>query len=162
MIKLLFLDVDGCLTDGGIIYNSDGGFIKKFNVIDGAAIEAWLKLGNHLAIITGRVCPCVESRAKALKISMLRQGVKDKLSCANELLKEAGVSLDESAAIGDYYNDQALLSAVKCSFKPANGARDLKVDVSLSKSGGKGAVAEMIEYLVEKNGQKQAWDELWG
>ncbi len=46
MTELIFLDVDGCLTDGKIIYTSNGEFIKEFDVKDGAAIEAWLKLGK--------------------------------------------------------------------------------------------------------------------
>ncbi|MBU2657798.1 3-deoxy-D-manno-octulosonate 8-phosphate phosphatase, partial [Campylobacter jejuni] len=54
MTELIFLDVDGCLTDGKIIYTSNGEFIKEFDVKDGAAIEAWLKLGKKIAIITGR------------------------------------------------------------------------------------------------------------
>ena len=161
MIELIFLDVDGCLTDGKIIYTSDGNFIKEFDVKDGAAIEAWLRLGKKIAIITGRTCPCVEKRAKDLKISILRQGVKDKLACAKEIIKELELDFSQCAGIGDYYNDKALLSSLGLSFKPKDALKNLNVDISLSKKGGKAAVAEMIEILVEKNGLKDEWDKLW-
>lgn len=161
MIELIFLDVDGCLTDGGIIYTSEGKFIQKFNVKDGAAIEAWLKLGKQIAIITGRTCPCVKQRAEDLKISILKQGVRDKLACAEGILRELGLSFEQCAAIGDYYNDQALLEAVALSFKPKDACEDLAVDVRLGKKGGCGAVAQMIESIIQKDGLKAQWDELW-
>lgn len=161
MIELIFLDVDGCLTDGKIIYTSDGHFIKEFDVKDGAAIEAWLKLGKKIAIITGRTCPCVTLRAKDLKIPILKQGVRDKLACAKEILKDLNLSFKDCAAIGDYYNDQALLEAVDLSFKPKDACKNLKATVKLDKKGGRGAVAQMIEYIVKKNDLQTQWDELW-
>ncbi|MCX2682371.1 HAD hydrolase family protein [Campylobacter sp. MIT 21-1685] len=161
MIELLFLDVDGCLTDGKIVYTSDKKSIKEFDVKDGAALEAWIKLGKKVAIITGRICPCVEQRAKDLKIEFLYQGIKDKLTCAKEIVKKLGLSFEQCAAIGDYYNDKALLEEVGLSFKPKDGHKDLKVDVVLSKKGGHSAVAEMIEYIIKKNGMKKEWDRLW-
>lgn len=161
MIKLIFLDVDGCLTDGGIIYNSDGSFTKKFYVNDGAAMEGWQKMGLKLAIITGRVCPCVDARAKDLKIGIVRQGIKDKLLCAKEILAKENLSMDECAAIGDYYNDQKLLDAVGLSFKPANAPSDLKTKVSLHKAGGKGAVEEMIKYIINTTNLRDEWLKLW-
>lgn len=161
MIELLFLDVDGCLTDGKIIYTSDKKSIKEFDVKDGAAIEAWLKLGKKLAIITGRVCPCVEQRAKDLKIELLYQGVKDKLACAKKIVQDLNLSLKQCGAIGDYYNDKALLENVGLSFKPKDAHKALKVDVILDKKGGNAAVAQMIEYTIKRNGMKEEWDRLW-
>ena len=64
MIKLIILDVDGCLTNGEIIYSSDGSETKNFNVKDGLAISSWIKMGWHAAIITGRESSIVERRAK--------------------------------------------------------------------------------------------------
>ncbi|EAK4282672.1 3-deoxy-D-manno-octulosonate 8-phosphate phosphatase [Campylobacter upsaliensis] len=161
MIELIFLDIDGCLTDGKIIYTQNGGEIKEFNVKDGAAIEAWLKLGKKIAIITGRNSPCVEQRAKDLKIEFVFQGIKDKLSCAKELLVKLNLDFSQCAAIGDYHNDKALLEAVKLSFKPKDAHKDLKVDVKLKKKGGRGAVAQMIELIIERNAMQKEWDALW-
>lgn len=161
MIELIFLDVDGCLTDGKIIYTSSASVIKEFDVKDGAAIEAWLKLEKKIAMITGRTCPCVNMRAKDLKIELLYQGIKDKLTCAKNILKELNLEFSQCAAIGDYYNDKALLENVALSFKPKDAVENLKVDIKLSKKGGRGAVAQMIEYIIEKNNMKQEWDKLW-
>lgn len=161
MIELIFLDVDGCLTDGKIIYTQNQGEIKEFDVKDGAAIEAWLKLGKKIAIITGRNSSCVDLRAKDLKIEYVYQGIKDKLSCAQDLLKQLNLDFSKCAGIGDYFNDQKLLSKLAMSFRPKDGHKDLKVDYVLSKKGGKGAVCEMIEFIVKENNQKDEWDKLW-
>ncbi|MGH2327937.1 HAD hydrolase family protein [Campylobacter taeniopygiae] len=161
MIELIFLDVDGCLTDGKIIYISEGGFVKEFNVKDGAAIEAWIKLGKKIAIITGRNCPCVDKRSKDLKIDLLFQGVKDKLTCAKEILQKLKLDFSQCAAIGDYFNDKNLLENVGLSFKPKDAHKDLKVDVILENKGGEAAVAEMIEYIIKKNNMQQDWNKIW-
>lgn len=159
MVELIFLDIDGCLTDGKIIYTSNGEEIKEFNVKDGAAIEAWLKLGKKVAIITGRTSECVNLRAKDLKIDLLYQGVKDKLTCAKEILKKLNLSLAQSAAIGDYYNDEELLKAVKFAFRPKDA--HIKVGKKLKFNGGNGAVAGMIEVLIKHNKMQKEWDKLW-
>jgi len=68
MIKLLVLDVDGCLTDGRIIYTSNASEIKEFNVKDGLAIASWIRMGHQVAIITGRDSFIVQKRAVELGI----------------------------------------------------------------------------------------------
>lgn len=153
------MDIDGCLTDGKIIYSSNGDEIKEFNVKDGAAIEAWLKLGKKVAIITGRTSKCVNLRAKDLKIDLLFQGVKDKLACANEILKNLKLDFSQCAAIGDYYNDLALLKAVKYAFVPKDA--HIEVGKRLEFNGGNAAVAAMIESLVKENNMQKEWNELW-
>ncbi|WP_037947468.1 HAD family hydrolase, partial [Sulfuricurvum sp. MLSB] len=100
MIRLLILDVDGCMTEGKIIYTSEGVELKNFNVKDGFAIKAWLKMGHHAAIITGRDSAIVKHRAKELGIEHLYQGVKDKQSVAAQLCEKLGISPEEVAAIG--------------------------------------------------------------
>lgn len=159
MIELVFLDIDGCLTDGKIIYNSNGEEIKEFDVKDGAAIEAWLKLGKKIAIITGRQSKCVDLRAKDLKIDLVFQGIKDKLACAQGILKDLNLNLNQSAAIGDYYNDLKLLKAVKFAFVPKDA--HIKVGKRLKFNGGNGAVAMMIERLIKHNKMQKEWDKLW-
>lgn len=161
MIELIFLDIDGCLTDGKIIYSAEHKELKEFDVKDGSAIEAWLKLNKKIAIITGRTSICVEQRAKDLKIELVYQGIKDKLACAKKILQDLNLDFSQSAAIGDYLNDKALLEKVGLSFKPKDAHKDLKVDFKLSKKGGRAAVAEMIEIIIKKNRMKKEWNELW-
>ena len=71
------------------------------------------------------------------------------------------LDFSQCAAIGDYHNDKALLEAVKLSFKPKDAHKDLKVDVKLKKKGGRGAIAQMIELIIERNAMQKEWDALW-
>ncbi len=163
MIKLLVLDVDGCLTDGKIIYSSDGVETKNFNVKDGLAISSWIKLGGDVAIITGRNSTIVEKRAKELGIQHLFQGVKDKGSLLKELIADLNIKPFEIAAIGDDFNDYEMLRFVGRSFTPADAPKDIQdlVDVVLSRNGGDAAVREMIDMIIEQNDQKEQFLSLW-
>ena len=161
MIEIIFLDVDGCLTDGKIVYSPNGEELKFFDVKDGYAIESWLKLGKKVAIITGRSSPIVEKRAQDLKITHVYQGVSDKLKTAKQILKFEGLEFKNAAAIGDDYNDYKLLKSVGWSFKPKNAIKELKVKTKLSRKGGNGAVREMIEMLIRSEGLKREWAKRW-
>ena len=163
MIKLLVLDVDGCLSDGKLIYSSDGVESKNFNVKDGLGISTWVKIGNHVAIITGRNSTIVERRAKELGVGHLHQGIKDKDRVLKEIVNSLGITLDEVAAIGDDLNDYHMLSLVGKSFTPKNGVKEIRelVQNVLSFNGGDGAVREMIDILVDENGQREAFKAVW-
>lgn len=163
MIKLLVLDVDGCLTDGKIIYSNSGQESKNFNVKDGFAITNWIKLGGEVVIITGRSSELVEHRAKELKIKHLFQGIKDKRAVLEELIATLGITMQEVAAIGDELNDYKLLQSVGKSFTPCDGASYVKeiVDVVLPCKGGEGAVREMIDVVVKENQQLEQYLSLW-
>jgi 3-deoxy-D-manno-octulosonate 8-phosphate phosphatase, yrbI family len=161
MIDIIFLDVDGCLSDGGLYYFNCGEEGKKFNVKDGFGIEQWLKMGKQIAIITGKSSQIVANRAKDLKINYVYQGIKDKFAKASEILADLNLSFENAAAIGDDYNDQRLLNAVKMSFKPANAMPNLIANYTLNLRGGDGAVREMIEKIVDLDGLHQMWLEKW-
>ncbi len=163
MIKLLVLDVDGCLTDGKIIYSNSGEESKNFNVKDGFAITNWIKLGGEVVIITGRNSRLVEYRAKELGIQHLFQGIKDKRSILEELINKLGITMQEVAAIGDELNDYKLLKCVGKSFTPFDGASYVQeiVDVVLTCKGGEGAVREMIDIVVKENQQIEQYLSLW-
>ena len=156
MIEIIFLDVDGCLTDGKIVYGPNGDELKFFDVKDGYAIESWLKLGKKVAIITGRSSPIVKKRAQDLKITHVYQGVSDKLEVAKQILE-----FENAAAIGDDYNDYKLLKSVEWSFKPKNAIKELEVRTKLDYKGGNGAVREMIEILIRSEGLMQEWAKRW-
>lgn len=161
MIEIIFLDVDGCLTDGGLYYTNSGDEFKKFDVKDGFAIEQWNKMGKISAIITGKKSQIVENRANDLKIKYVYQGVRDKLKIATEILEKENLSFKNAAAIGDDYNDMRLLNAVNLSFKPNNAMSGVEACVSLKKNGGEGAVREMIEFIIEKENLKDLWFSKW-
>jgi len=163
VIKLLVLDVDGCLSDGKLIYSTDGVESKNFNVKDGLGISTWVKIGNQVAIITGRNSTIVEKRAKELGVQHLHQGIKDKDRVLKEIVNSLGITLDEVAAIGDDLNDYHMLSLVGKSFTPKNGVKEIKdlVQNVLSFDGGDGAVREMIDTLVDENGQREVFKAVW-
>ena len=163
MIKLIVLDVDGCLSDGKITYSNDGTESKSFNVKDGLAISSWIKMGNHVVIITGRKSNIVTRRAKELGIKHLYQGIKDKQRVLKELVESLGLSFREVAAIGDDLNDYHMLKLVGKSFTPNDGVKEIKEIVKrvLEKKGGDGVVREMIDILVDENEQREDFMRVW-
>jgi 3-deoxy-D-manno-octulosonate 8-phosphate phosphatase (KDO 8-P phosphatase) len=162
MIKLLILDVDGCMSDGKIIYTADGLELKNFNVKDGFAIKAWVKMGHVAAIITGRNSSIVEHRAKELDIAHLYQGVKDKRAVAEVLCAQLGIESHEVAAIGDDLNDYKLLQWAAQAYTPQDGSEYLKsfADV-LDRNGGDACVREMIEKVIRRNGEEEKFLNQW-
>lgn len=163
MIKLLVLDVDGCLSDGKIIYSSDGSEIKAFNVKDGLAIATWIRMGNHVAIITGRESKIVKRRADELGIKLLFQGIKDKETLIKKIASDHKIAAEEIAAIGDDLNDFNMLRFVGRSYTPANGVEDIKgiVTAVLSHNGGDGAIREMIEDILVIDDRKKEFLSFW-
>jgi 3-deoxy-D-manno-octulosonate 8-phosphate phosphatase (KDO 8-P phosphatase) len=163
LIKLIVLDVDGCLTDGKITYTSDGDEIKSFNVKDGLAISSWIKMGNHAAIITGRNSTIVQKRADELGIKHLFQGVKDKEMVLNSLIDSLGLKSYEVGAIGDDLNDYKMLRSVGRSFTPKDAVKEIRelVDTVLTCNGGEGAVREMIDILVDEGDLREQFMAVW-
>lgn len=163
MIKLIVLDVDGCLSDGKLIYSSDSIESKNFNVKDGLGITTWIKIGNEVAIITGRKSQIVKRRAEELGIKHLYQGIKDKDRVIKELISSLNLKSYEVAGIGDDLNDYNMLSIVGRSFTPKNGVKEIKelVNTTLNYCGGDGAVREMIDILVDENDQRDEFLSIW-
>lgn len=162
-IELIVLDVDGTMTDSRITYSEAGDEIKSFNVKDGLAIASWRKLGKQVAIITGRSSKIVARRAKELRIEHFYQGVENKREVLEALLGKLDLSMENVAAIGDDLNDLQMLKSAHISFVPRDASAyvDKIASVILSKRGGDGAVREMIEYLIIKEGLEEKYLELW-
>ena len=162
-IELIVLDVDGTMTDSRITYSQNGDEIKSFNVKDGLAIVSWRKLGKQVAIITGRSSKIVERRAKELHIEHFYQGIDNKKEVLEALLKKLDLTMDNVAAIGDDLNDLNMLKAAKISFVPRDSSAyvDTVATVILNKKGGDGAVREMIEQLIIKEGLEEKYLALW-
>lgn len=162
-IELIVLDVDGTMTDSRITYSENGDEIKSFNVKDGLAIASWRKLGRQVALITGRSSKIVARRAKELHIEHFYQGVDNKREVLEKILEKLDLSTDNVAAIGDDLNDLSMLKVAKISFVPRDASAyvDKIANVILTKKGGDGAVREMIENLIIKEGLEQKYLELW-
>jgi len=162
VIRLVILDVDGCLSDGTITYTEAGIEMKSFNVRDGFGIKMLAKMGYTIAIITGRNSSIVAHRAKELDIEYVYQGVKDKLAVAQTLCQELNISPHEVAAIGDDLNDCRLLKWVGKAFTPLDGSHHTQsIAQVLTLRGGEGCVREMIEILLEENGDYERFLSFW-
>ncbi|MDR0962701.1 MAG: HAD-IIIA family hydrolase [Mediterranea sp.] len=161
--KLVITDIDGVWTDGGMYYTADGDVMKRFCVKDGWGVIFLRQLGIHVAIMTGEHSPVVQRRAEKLQIEHCYIGVKDKLAKAQELCATLGITLEETAAIGDDLNDLKLLRAVGFSASPANTPDYVKREVTFvtTAHGGNGAFREFVEKLLRDNGRLQEVLEQW-
>lgn len=154
-ISVLIMDVDGILTDGGIIYDENGHETKRFDVKDGLGIKLGQKYGIEFVIISGRKSTVTDIRAEELGIERVFTGVRDKLACYEDLKREIGVSDSEVAYIGDDLNDLTLLKKVGFSATVSDAFDYMRenVDFVTVRKGGKGAVREFIEEILKRNGK---------
>ncbi|WP_456470897.1 KdsC family phosphatase [Caminibacter sp.] len=163
MIELIVIDVDGTMTDGKIYYGNNGEELKAFNIKDGLMIKSWNELGKKSAVITGRISNIVDRRAKELKIEFVRQGIRNKAEELKKIVNETGISLNEVAVIGDDMNDLSMMRLVKKTFAPVDANPYIYdfVENPLTKRGGEGAVAEMIEILLKEENLYNKFLSLW-
>lgn len=158
-IKLMILDVDGVLTDGTIIINSDGSESKRFNLLDGHGIRMWHRAGLQTAIISGREAKATGIRAEQLEITHVFQACHKKLPAFEKLLEKTGLSANEVAYIGDDVLDIPILRRVGFAIAVANAVDEAKscCHYITSRPGGDGAVREVIEYILKNTNR---WNEL--
>lgn len=154
-IKCLILDVDGTMTDGSIQIADNGELFKTFHVKDGYAIKNLLPEGNIVpAVVTARSSEIVMHRCRELDIVHCYQGIENKLEFVREeLLPALQLSFDNVAYIGDDIPDYSCMRECAIRGCPADAVkqiRDICQFVS-SKDGGKGAVREFVEFLIEWN-----------
>lgn len=154
-IKLIFTDIDGVWTDGGMYYDNAGNEWKKFNTSDSAGILFARAAGIKVAIVTGEETLIVKRRAEKLKVEYVFQGVVDKLTIASKLCAELGISLRECAYIGDDINDIGLLKAVGFSGCPLNAPSYIKelAHYVTTLAGGEGAFREFVERILSDLGE---------
>jgi 3-deoxy-D-manno-octulosonate 8-phosphate phosphatase (KDO 8-P phosphatase) len=156
-IKWFGFDVDGVMTNGGIILQDDGVEAKCFHSRDGHALKLLGRSGTKVAIITGRKSQVVERRAKELNISELYQNYPEKLAIYKQILDKEGLIYQETAFMGDDLVDLPILVRCGLPICPADAAPEVKREclyVTPSK-GGRGAVREAIEYFLKAQG---LWD----
>lgn len=156
-IRLLLLDVDGVMTDGRIIYDQQGNELKTFDVKDGHGLKMLQRAGLEVGIITGRSSAVVSCRAQELGIDILYQGAKIKLDPYLEILERTGLKDDQIAYVGDDLIDLPILSRVGFSATVADAVPQLleRVDYVTSRAGGRGAVREICDLLLQAGGYWQ-------
>lgn len=157
-LKLIIMDVDGVLTDGGMYCFEDGSIAEKFNTRDGMGVELWRNAGFKTMLVSGKDLNLIKNRAKRMGIDYILLGKRDKYIAVKEVLGKEGIKLEESAYIGDDINDLPLLRKVGFSASVADGIEDVKkeVDYITKRRGGEGAVREFIDYLLKQKKIKNA------
>ncbi len=153
-IELLVLDVDGVLTDGGIILDSAGVELKRFCALDGAGIKYFQRVGKTVAILSGRTSEAVTARAAELGVGLVRQGAKVKLPVYREILAELGLDEKQAAVMGDDLPDLPMMRHCGLAIAPANAVRDVRAAAGLvtRAAGGDGAVREAVEAILKAAG----------
>lgn len=154
-VKLLSLDVDGVLTDNSMYFMDDGTRFYKFNVKDGMGLALVRKAGLAQCIITSSETPAIRIRGEVLEIPHVFMGVQNKLEVLTRLCADLGIGLDEVAHIGDDVNDLPVLEAVGCPLTVADAVASVK-DKALwisTREGGKGAVREICDLILEARGE---------
>ncbi|MEA1921903.1 MAG: HAD-IIIA family hydrolase [Pseudomonadota bacterium] len=156
-IKALIMDVDGVLTDGRIIIDSNGVESKQFDVRDGHGLKMLARSGVTLALLTGRRSPVVSHRATELGIDIVFQRCHDKLKAFSQISRRLGLSNHEIAYIGDDVVDIPVLLKVGFAATVADADPELVpvVDWQSSRPGGRGAVRELCRLIMQAQG---SWD----
>ncbi len=153
-IKLLALDVDGVMTNGGLMLSDDGKEYKVFHAHDGLGMKLLKSTGVELAIITGRKSQVVSQRAESTGVSHLFQGAEDKLSAWQTLLNDTGIAAEDAAFMGDDVVDlpPMLQSGLALAVPAAPEMVLARAHYVTQKAGGNGAIREVCELIMQAQG----------
>lgn len=154
-VKLLITDVDGVLTDGGIYYDASGECVKRFHVRDGLGMRLLEECGIRVAVLSGRDSPSLRKRVDDLGIGLYAFGVKDKYGACLLLMQQAGVTVDQTACIGDDSIDLPAFAACGFSYAVADAPVYIKQHATgvLSLAGGQGALRELADAILIAHGR---------
>ena len=149
-IKLLLLDVDGVLTDGGIFIDNRGVESKRFDVRDGQGITLLRRCGIEVGIITGRSSNVVRHRARELGVRIVYQGVRNKAAIYNRIKRKTRLEDQQIAYLGDDISDLPILRKVGLAVAVGDSWSEAKraADYVTQAEGGRGAVREVAELLL--------------
>jgi 3-deoxy-D-manno-octulosonate 8-phosphate phosphatase (KDO 8-P phosphatase) len=150
-ITLLVLDVDGVLTDGRLTIYGDGAESKAFHTHDGHGLRLWQRAGLSVALISGRQSEPTQRRAEQLEIAHVFQDCHFKLPTLKQLLAELHLAAEQVAYIGDDLPDLPVIRFVGFGVAVANAVDEVKTqaDYVTARSGGDGAVREVVEMILK-------------
>lgn len=156
-IRLLLFDVDGVLTDGVVMVHSDGSESKAFHIRDGAAMVWAQRAGLTVGLLSARTSGATTHRAAQLGIRLVVQGVTNKLDAYERIVRDAGLTDEAVAYMGDDLLDLPVLARAGLSAAPADGAPEVRahVDWVSAHGGGRGAVRELVELVLRA---QERWD----
>jgi 3-deoxy-D-manno-octulosonate 8-phosphate phosphatase (KDO 8-P phosphatase) len=154
-VRVAFFDVDGVLTDGGLLFTENGETIKRFCTLDGHGLKMLQKAGITPAVITGRDSAPLRARLKALGITHVRYGTEDKAPAAQEILNELGLDWSQAAHMGDDWPDMAVMTRAAFAGAPSNAHIEVKAIAHYvtQLEGGHGAAREFCDLLLVASGR---------
>ena len=157
-VKVVFFDVDGVLTDGGLLYSEAGETLKRFHTLDGHGLKMLQKVGITPAVITGRDSAPLRKRLQALGISHAHFGTEDKGPAAQSTLADLGLDWSQAAAMGDDWPDLPMMLCAALACAPANAHPEVlaRAHFVTTRQGGQGAVRELCDLLLTASGHYQA------
>jgi len=149
-VRLLSVDVDGVLTDGGLYYADDGSQLRKFNSRDGMGLQLVRKAGVEVTIVTASRAQAIAVRGRDLGLRYVRVGVEHKLAAVRDVAEGLGVPLSAVAHIGDDLNDLPVFEAAGLSLTVADATAAAKraAHFVTRAKGGEGAVRELCELIL--------------
>jgi 3-deoxy-D-manno-octulosonate 8-phosphate phosphatase (KDO 8-P phosphatase) len=156
-IKLLLLDVDGVLTDGGIYIDDRGVESKRFDVRDGQGITLLNRTGIEVGFISGRSSGAVRQRARELGVKLVYQGVGEKAEIYERIKRRTGLKDENIAYVGDDIMDIPILRTVGLAITVPNGWPGVRsvVDYITEAKGGRGAVREISELIISAQNRRR-------
>jgi YrbI family 3-deoxy-D-manno-octulosonate 8-phosphate phosphatase len=146
------MDCDGVLTDGRLYFSKDGEALKVFSARDGQGLALWHAAGFESGIISGRAAAeIIQARADELGIKYVYANSKEKSADCRKIVADAGVSLEETAFVGDDVGDVDVMKLVGLPIAVADAHDDVKaVATQITKAtGGNGAIREVVEMLLD-------------
>lgn len=155
--KILVVDVDGTMTDGGVYFDMNGNELKKFCTKDAAGFFAAKQCGIKTMVLTGRKCAATMRRMKELNVDYVYQGITNKVDFLIKFMAENNISKNQLIYIGDDLNDFSAMKLAGFVGCPADSCAEILniSDYVSVKNGGEGAVRDIIEHILREAG---AWE----
>jgi 3-deoxy-D-manno-octulosonate 8-phosphate phosphatase (KDO 8-P phosphatase) len=154
-VRVVFFDVDGVLTDGGLLFSEAGETLKRFNTLDGHGLKLLQKAGITPVIITGRDSQPLRLRLQALGVTHAHFGTEDKRPAAEQTLQALGLEWSQAAAMGDDWPDLPVMRRAALACAPSNAHAEVlgAAHHVTTVAGGHGAVRELCDLLIVASGR---------
>lgn len=153
-VRMVFFDIDGVFTDGGIYYSDEGESLKRFHTLDGYGLRMLEQIGVKLVVISGRDSTALRKRLASLNISHMALGTIQKLAAATSFLDTFQLGWEHAAAIGDDWPDLPVMQRATLAVAPPHAHTEVLQTAhhTTSAAGGHGAVRELCDIILHAQG----------